>query len=95
MDGKLPEIGAKWNIKERWVLRRRSADYAGLSQRLNIDQVAVRIMVNRGIDTEEKMRDFLYMTLKYMRDGALLPDVTEAVTILRQKLQEGKLIRVM
>ncbi len=95
MDGKLPEIGAKWNIKERWVLRRRSADYAGLSQRLNIDQVAVRIMVNRGIDTEEKMRDFLYMTLKDMRDGALLPDVTEAVTILRQKLQEGKLIRVM
>ncbi len=95
MDGKLPEIGAKWNIKDRWVLRRRSADYAGLSQRLNIDQVAVRVMINRGIDTEEKMRDFLYMTLKDMRDGALLPDVTEAVTILRQKLQEERPIRVM
>ncbi|MBR4759396.1 MAG: single-stranded-DNA-specific exonuclease RecJ [Lachnospiraceae bacterium] len=95
MDGKLPDIGAKWNIKNRWVLRRRSADYAGLSQRLGIDQVAIRIMLNRGIDTEEGMHDFLYMTLKDLHDGALLPDVAEGVKILRQKIKEAKPIRVM
>ncbi len=95
MAGKRQDIGNKWNVHTKWVLRRQSTDFAGISQRLNIDQVAVRVMLNRGIDTEEKMHDFLYMTLKDMHDGALLPDAAKGVEILRQKIKEAKKIRVI
>ena len=44
---------------KNWILLRKSADYAGLSKELNIDPVAVRIMVNRGLTDLEDMKRFL------------------------------------
>ena len=44
--------------KEIWMLQTKRADFQGLSQALKVSPVAVRIMRNRGLETEEDMRDY-------------------------------------
>ncbi|MBP5255843.1 MAG: hypothetical protein J6Z80_02185, partial [Clostridia bacterium] len=41
---------------EKWVIAARKADFAGIGARLGLDQVTVRLLVNRGLSTEEEMR---------------------------------------
>ncbi len=47
-------------MEAKWVLEAKRADFYGLAKKFGIDPVTVRLMVNRGINTEEKMEKYLY-----------------------------------
>ena len=71
---------------KNWILLRKSADYAGLSRELNIDPVAVRIMVNRGITDIEGMRKYLSSDTAESFSYKGLPNIEKAV----EKIKEAK-----
>ena len=45
--------------KEVWMVQTKRADFNGLSKKLGVSPVSVRIMRNRGMESEEEMRRYL------------------------------------
>lgn len=82
-------------MKEKWVLTRKGADYEGLAKSLGVDPVIVRILVNRGMKTEEEMQTYLYGGKEALYDPHLLKDIDLAASIIRDKIDAGKKIRVI
>ena len=81
--------------KEIWMVQTKRADFNGLAERLGVSPVSVRIMRNRGLETEEEMRKYLYGTLDELYDGSLMKDMGKAVKILTEKFKAGKKIRII
>ena len=70
--------------KEIWMLQTKRADFNGLAARLGVSPVSVRIMRNRGIETEEQMHRYLYGTVEDLYDGSLMKDMGKATAILKE-----------
>lgn len=83
------------NRKEIWMVQTKRADFNGLAARLGVSPVSVRIMRNRGMETEEEMRRYLYGTVDELYDGGLMKDMGKAVEILLEKLKGGERIRII
>ena len=81
--------------KEIWMVQTKRADFNGLAERLGVSPISVRIMRNRGLETEEEMRKYLYGTLDELYDGSLMKDMGKAVKILTEKFKAGKKIRII
>ena len=79
----------------KWILQRKSADYATLSRKLNVDPVIVRLMVNRGLTTYEEMEEYLHPTLNNLPDPHLFADMDLACELLMEAIDEGTKIRVV
>lgn len=81
--------------KELWMLQTKRADFQGLAVRLGVSPVVVRVMRNRGLETEEEMRQYLYGSVEELYDGTLMKDMRKAVEILVEKIRAGKHIRII
>ncbi|MBQ2424987.1 MAG: DHH family phosphoesterase, partial [Lachnospiraceae bacterium] len=77
------------------MVQTKRADFNGLAERLGVSPISVRIMRNRGLETEEEMRKYLYGTLDELYDGSLMKDMGKAVKILTEKFKAGKKIRII
>lgn len=80
---------------KKWILLRRGADFEGLSKELNIDKVAVRILINRGLDTVDKMRSFLNCGIDECTGYNGLPDIDKAVSFIRELKAENTGVRII
>lgn len=79
----------------KWILQRKAADYKGLSEKLGVDQVIVRLMVNRGLRTYEEMQEYLHPTLNNLPDPHSFADMDLACELLMDAIDEGLKIRVV
>lgn len=79
----------------KWILQRKAADYKGLSEKLKVDQVIVRLMVNRGLNTYEEMEEYLHPTLGNLPSPHLFADMDAACELLMEAIDEGTRIRVV
>ena len=79
----------------KWILQRKAADYAGLSARLKVDPVIVRLMVNRGLSTCEEMEEYLHPTLDNFPNPHLFSDMDNACELLMEAIDDGVKIRVV
>lgn len=73
----------------------KKADFNGLAGRFSISPVTARIIRNRDVVGEEAMERYLHGTLDDLYDPHLLKDMDTAAAILREKIREGKTIRVV
>ena len=79
----------------KWMVSAKKADFDRIAQQFHIDPVIARIIRNRDIVGEEEIRTFLYGTLEDLHSPYLLKDVERAAEILRDKIRQGKSIRVI
>ncbi|BAK47633.1 hypothetical protein CXIVA_16670 [Clostridium sp. SY8519] len=82
-------------MKEKWILRRKGADYAALSEALGVDPVIVRILVNKGLSNTEEMKRYLYGTRADLYDPHQMTDMDLAADILAEKIEEKQPIRII
>ena len=61
-----------------WYLIRKSGNFTETGARHGIPAAAARLMVNRGIDTDEKIEKYLHGSLKDMHDPGLMKDMDGA-----------------
>lgn len=80
---------------ERWVLLRKGADYAQISQKFHISPRLACLIRNREIIGVESMNRYLNGTLSDLHDGMLMKGMSKAVDILREKISENRKIRVI
>ncbi len=81
--------------QEKWYVAAKRADFAALGKKFSIDPVVARLIRNRDIEGEEAIRRYLYGTLKDLYAPEQMKGIQEAVELLRQKIREGKKIRII
>jgi single-stranded-DNA-specific exonuclease len=83
-------------MEKRWVQavkgNQESADL--LAQQLTIDQSLAEILVQRGIDSFDKARDFFRPQMAHLHDPFLMKDMDKAVSRIDAALQNGEKILV-
>lgn len=83
-------------MEKRWVQavtgNRENADL--LAQQLTIDQSLAEILVQRGIDSFDKARDFFRPQMAHLHDPFLMKDMDKAVSRIDAALQNGEKIIV-
>lgn len=79
----------------KWMVSAKKADFNAIAARFQIDPVIARIIRNRDIVGEEAIDRFLHGTLKDLHDPFLLQDAARAAKIVREKIAEGKKIRII
>lgn len=68
-------------MKEEWILMMKQADFAGISSRLGVPPLLVKLMINRGID-EEEMQTYLHGGLDNLHPADMMKDADKAADIL-------------
>ncbi len=79
----------------KWILTMKKADFAAWGKELGVDQVLARVVRNRGMETLEQARSYLYGGLETLHSPWLLPDMEGAVLSLLRALHNREKIRVM
>lgn len=82
-------------MKERWVVQNKKADFYGIGRRYGIDPVIARLIRNRDIQDEKEIEQYLYGRIEDLPAPTLMKDLEKAVSILIQKIHEGKRIRII
>ncbi len=82
-------------MKERWVLLRKGADFAGIGERFHISPRLACLIRNREIIGDKNIESYLYGTIADLEDGMLMRDMDRAVEILMEKVREGASIRII
>lgn len=80
---------------KRWVLLRKGADFAAISERFHISPRLACLIRNRGIIGDEAIDAYLNGTIADLYDGMLMKDMDRAVDVLMEKIKEGAKIRII
>ena len=80
---------------EKWFVAMKKADFNGIAEKYQISPIIARLMRNRDVIGDEAIDFYLNGTVEDLYDGLLMKDMDRAVDILREKIEEGKKIRVI
>ena len=80
---------------EKWFVAMKKADFNGIAEKYQISPIIARLMRNRDVIGDEAIDFYLNGTVEDLYDGLLMKDMDHAVDILKEKIEEGKKIRVI
>lgn len=81
-------------MKEQWILNGRQADFTRIAGELSVSPLAVKLMVNRGIE-EKDMRGFLSGSLSDLSDPYLMKDMKKACDILLTAAEHNDTVAIV
>ena len=82
-------------MNEKRYVAAKKADFQGIAKRFGIDPVTARIIRNRDVVGDDEIRQYLYGTRAELGDPAQLQGGLEAASLLKQKIEAGKKIRII
>lgn len=80
---------------EKWFVAMKKADFNGIAEKYQISPIIARLMRNRDVIGDDAIDFYLNGTVEDLYDGLLMKDMDRAVDILKEKIKEGKKIRVI
>lgn len=80
--------------KEKWILAAKRADFNALGKENGISPILARLLVNRGIDTNEKMNKYLHGSLHDLHEPWGLRDMDVAVELLMTAREEATKVAI-
>lgn len=80
---------------ERWMLQTKRADFQEMAECHGISPVTARIIRNRDVVGTESVEKYLKGGLKDLYNPYLLKDMELTVAIIKEKVREGKKIRIV
>ena len=80
---------------EKWVVAAKKADFNQIGQQFHIDPVIARLIRNRDVVGEEKIREYLLGRVEEIPSPWLMKDMEKAVDILEKKIQQQARIRII
>ena len=78
----------------KWFYKNKKIDRE-LSNKLGIHPAIIKILADRGVETEEDIREFLAADLSKVSDGSELTDMEKGVSIIQDAIATGKHIRII
>lgn len=82
-------------MKEKWMVKNKSADFQAICDRFKVSGAVARIMVNRGLTDFEEMEAYLHPSVSQLHSAKLLKDAEKAAEILAKKIAAGAKIRII
>ncbi len=82
-------------MKEKWMVKNKSADFKAIAARFGITEVTARLMINRGLNDFDEMESYLYPDLSQLNAPERLKDAEKTARILKEKIAEKKKIRII
>ncbi len=82
-------------MKEKWMVKNKSADFKAIAGHFGISEVTARLLVNRGLNDFEAMGCYLAPDISQLHDPQGMKDAGKAAGILAEKISEGKKIRII
>lgn len=79
-------------IMEKWMVAAKKADFNRLSKTFSISPVLARIMVNRGLKTDEEFQQFLYGDLSGLHSPKKMKDMDRGIACICKAIDDGQLI---
>ena len=80
---------------EKWVVAAKKADFNLIGRQFHIDPVIARLIRNRDVVGEEKIKEYLLGTIDTLPSPWLMKDMKKAVDILEKKIQQQAKIRMI
>ena len=80
---------------EKWVVAAKKADFNLIGRQFHIDPVIARLIRNRDVVGEEKIKEYLLGTIDTIPSSWLMKDMKKAVDILEKKIQQQVKIRII
>lgn len=80
---------------EKWFLRNKKIEFQKVIEKYKLNDFVSRILVNRGITSEEKIKYFINTNIANLRNPAKMLNLTNTVNILEKKINEKNRIRVV
>jgi single-stranded-DNA-specific exonuclease len=81
--------------QEKWSVYAKRADFRGIGERFDIDQVTARIITNRDVTGDDNIEKYLHGTYADTHDPAFMKDMDKGCRIMKGKIEDGKSIRIM
>lgn len=82
-------------VKEKWFIKNLKPKEKIDISKFNIDEVTLKLILNRGVSNEEEMREFLNPEISNLHSPILLPNLVKAGNILQNHLREKNKIRIV
>ncbi|MFV0362208.1 MAG: single-stranded-DNA-specific exonuclease RecJ [Suipraeoptans sp.] len=80
---------------EEWKLVRKGADFNAIAQKFEISPRVAALIRNRDILGDDNIERYLHGSLSDLYDGMLMKDMNNACTIISEKIDNEKKIRVI
>ena len=80
---------------ERWVVKNKKADFSNIMEKYHVSEILARLMVNRGHETDENIKQYLSSDLSQLYAPDSMKDIMHAVDIIETKIKERKPIRIV
>lgn len=81
-------------MKKKWFLKNKKADFKRIAEKYKINEVIVRLMINRGIK-EDEIEKYLYPSLENMYNPFDMKDMKKGVDILKEKIVNKEKILIV
>ena len=81
--------------EQNWFIAAKKADFNRIGERFNISPILSRLIRNRDMVSEEEIELYLNGTLSDLGDGMLMKGMDVTLDILKEKIQDQALIRVI
>lgn len=81
-------------MESHWIMRTQRGDFAKISNDFGISKVTARILVNRGLETDEEIGEFLARGYS-VKNSDKMKDLHKTAEILNNKIKEDKKIWVV
>ena len=79
----------------KWFLASKRAEFDEIGKKYGISPVLARIIRNRDIIEDTDIERYLHGGLEDLYDGSLMQDMDRAVAIMKDKIRDGKSIRII
>ena len=73
---------------EKWMMAAKKADFNQIGQTYHVSPILARIMVNRGLKTDEEFRKYLYGSLDDLHDPKMMKDMVKGVRLLTEFIRK-------
>lgn len=83
------------NMKEKWFLQTKKADFNEIGRKFNINPIIARIIRNRDVIGDDAIRQYLDADISSLSSPWLFKDMEKAVDILKIKISHQNKIRII
>lgn len=77
-------------LKGKWMLKRCKGDIKAVAKNLKISETLACILINRGIETEDKIKRFMNPSLEYLHNPLLMKDMDKGTDIIKNAILEKR-----
>lgn len=78
----------------KWFVYNKSADFKGIGEKYNIDQVVARVLINRDV-AEKDMAEYLNPAPEHLHDGSQMQDMFRGVSLIKNSIDKKYKIRII